>query len=260
MKKIIIISSVISLVLVATVSVFAWQNSCNIASIKLNGQLTTSSDGYVYDNGSDTSSQGVSSDSIIKQIEKIKKRKSIKALLVDVNSNGGSVVAASEIYEALSSLKIPKEALVRENAFSAAYIAISGVDKIFVSKNSQVGAIGVTASYLQKYDKNRKEGIVFQELTSGKFKDLTNPNKVLTKEEKSFLQEIINSMHENVVQTVAEGRKQDVKTIRALADGSFFLGEAAIEKKLADYVGNLESAKSYLEKVINKKPNLCEIN
>ncbi len=255
MKKLIIISAVISAAFLALFFVLIRNERCNTAVINLRGRVSTSDDGSTYDD--EESYYAVSSARIAGEIDKLKDRSNIRALILDVDSEGGSVVAAEEIFNALERLTIPTVALVRDGAFSAAYTAMSAADKIFLQRSSQVGAIGVTASYLANYEKNAKEGISFQSLTSAKFKDLLDPNKPLTEEEKKLLQGIINDMHENVVTTIAQGRGMSVDEARSLADGSIYVGEKAIEKKLADSIGGMKEAKEYLQTVAGTEVKLC---
>jgi protease-4 len=256
MKKLIIISIAVSVAFLGIFFVLVRSEQCNVATVFLNGDLTTDTEGWFEEDGADV--YNVSSKRLVKEIDNAAERKHIKALIVDVNSNGGSVVAAEEIFNAIAALRIPTAALVRDSAFSAAYTAMSGVDKIFLSRSSQVGAIGVTGSYLQKYEKNLKEGIVFQELTSAKFKDLLNPNKQLTGEEKGLIQGIIDDLHGNVVAMIAQGRGMSVADIEAFADGSIYVGEKAIDKNLVDSIGGIHEVEEYLKTVAGKNIKLCK--
>ncbi|MEK7554839.1 MAG: S49 family peptidase [Patescibacteria group bacterium] len=256
MRKLIIITSAASLGFLLLFFFIARAEQCNTRTVFLNGQLTTDADGWLDEEGEQV--YNVSSRRLAQAINDIAEEKKIKAFILDVDSNGGSVVAAEEIFDAIAKLEIPTAAVVGDGSFSAAYTAMSGADKIFLKRSSQVGAIGVTGSYLQKYEKNLKEGIIFQELTSAKFKDLLNPNKQLTTEEKRLIQGIIDDLHANVVATIAEGRHMTVGEVGALADGSIYVGEKAIAKKLADNIGGIAEAKEYLKGEIGKEIKICE--
>lgn len=257
MRKLIIISSAASVLLLGVLITLILNERCNVATVYLNGRLTTDTEGYVSDDEGEQV-YVVSSQRLVKEIESAADKSNMQGLILDVNSEGGSVVAAEEIFNALRKLEIPIVALVRDVAFSAAYTAASAAKKIFLQKSSQVGAIGVTASYLANYEKNVKEGFSFQQLTSAKFKDLLNPNKPLTDDEKELLQGIISDMHENVVSAIAQGRGLDIGEVRSLADGSIYVGENAIENKLADQIGGTDEAREYLKSVIGKRAKLCE--
>jgi len=256
MRKLVIITSLISAVLLVGFFFIAKGAQCNTKTVLLDGQLTTDADGWIDEEG--TQVYNVSSKRLAQAINDIRDEKKITSFILDVNSNGGSVVAAEEIFDAIAELKMPTVAVVRDSGFSAAYTAMSGVDKIFLNRSSQVGAIGVTGSYLQKYEKNLKEGIIFQQLTSAKFKDLLNPNKQLTTEEKKLIQGIIDDLHQNVVETIAQGRKMSIDEVKALADGSIYVGEKAIAKKLADSIGGMTEAKEFLTSVTGKEIKICK--
>src|SRR3989344_8246200 len=96
---------------------------------------------------------------------------SIKALLVDVESYGGGPVAGDEIAIAISHFGKPSVAVVHEVAASSGYLAAAGADVIFASEDSTVGSIGATISYVDNVLKNKEDGLTFNQLSSGAFKD-----------------------------------------------------------------------------------------
>ena len=258
MIRLLSIAIAISLIFSGVFIFLVSKERCNVAVVKINGNLTTDTEGYITEG--DNTVFAVSSDRLVKEINTAKNKSYIKALILDIDSNGGSVVAAEEIVQALNNVNIPTVALVRNTAFSAAYTITSAAQKIFIGKSSQVGSIGVTASYLAQYEKNLKEGLIFEEITSAKYKDILNPNKPLSLEEKALIESIVDQMHSNVVEIIARGRKVDSSIIEAIADGSIFVGEQAIEKGLADRIGYLEEVRDYLGENIGKKIKVCGID
>ncbi len=136
---------------------------------------------------------------------------------------------------------------------SAAYWAVSSADKIFASRNSDIGSIGVTASYLENINKDTR----YIELASGKFKDSGSPDKSLTQEERSLLLRDITITHENFIQDVATNRKLSLESVKAIADGSSVLGERAKALGLIDEIGSWTTAEKYLEQTIGEKPEIC---
>ena len=100
-------------------------------------------------------------------------------------------MAAEEVVNALKNATKPTIALIREGGVSAAYYAASGADIIFASENSDVGSIGITMSYMDNTKKNQAEGLTYNQLSIGKYKDSGDPDKPLTAEEKElFMRDI----------------------------------------------------------------------
>ena len=222
-----------------------WQD-CDIAVIKLQGNLYTyipvadkDADGYpLYDE--------ISSEDIVYEIEQAETDDDIKAIILEIDSTGGAPVAAEEVANALQRATKLTVALIRESGASAAYYAASGADIIFASENSDVGSIGVTTSYVSNSDKNQKEGLMYNQLIAGKFKDMGNPDKILTSEEKRLIMRDIKIVHENFIKTVAENRDLEIDKVRKLADGSSMLGQMALENGLIDKIGGLDEVMEYL--------------
>ncbi len=213
-------------------------SNCNVAVIKLHGDLYVDA---VPEDGE------VSSTDIVAAIEQADKDSNIKAIVLDINSFGGFVVPAEEVANALKRADKPTVALIRESGLSGAYLAATGANVIFASKYSDVGSIGITMSYLDNARKNEKEGLTYNSLSSGKFKDTSDPDKPLTYEEKQLLMRDIKIVHENFVKAVAENRGMDIEQVRQLADGSSMMGEMALENGLIDHIGGLYEARGYLE-------------
>ncbi|MSU45003.1 hypothetical protein EXS45_02375, partial [Candidatus Nomurabacteria bacterium] len=159
------------------------KENCTITGINLHGQLLT----YIpihAENDSLFNYDVVSSENIIGAIKAANDNSDIKGIVIEVDSPGGSPVAGEEIADALKNSEKPTVGLIRETGASAAYWAISSAGKIFGSKNSNVGSIGVTSSYLNNVVKNKKDGYTYEQLSAGKFKDSGNADKPLTTEEK----------------------------------------------------------------------------
>ena len=227
---------------------------CNVRGIELRGELVT----YKLEGGTDQApADQTSSDDIMGMIEKAESDSDIKAILLEIDSFGGSPVAAEEIAKALKMTTKPTVAQIRERGISAAYWAATGTNIIFASSNSDVGSIGVTMSYLQNIEKNRKEGLEYIGLTSGNFKDTASPDKPITSEEKKLLQRDLDIIHDNFVKAVAQSRNIPVDDVKKLADGSTMLGEMALQSKLIDKIGGLFQVKEYLRDLLGEEPSIC---
>ena len=231
--------------------------SCNVQGIELRGDLVTYSlDSNSEEDGSQLYDE-TASDYILAMIEKAELDEEMKATILEIDSYGGSAVAAEEVANALKRAKKPTIVFVRSAATSAAYWAASGADIIFASSLSDVGSIGVTMSYLDNTQKNNKEGLTYNSLSTGKFKDYGSPDKPLTGEEKGLIMRDLEITHNIFIKAVSENRNLPIDKIKLLADGSSMPGEMALENGLIDRIGDYYDAQTYLNELIGEKANIC---
>lgn len=162
-------------------------SECNVVGIEIHGNLVT------YISPEDVDSEGLqlydetSSEDIISALMNAEADPEVKAILLEIDSYGGSPVASYEINKALhKEISKPVVVMVRSAATSGAYLVAVAADKIFASPYSDIGSIGITMSYLDYTDQNRKEGLRYNSLSVGKYKDYGDPDKPLTAEEKKF--------------------------------------------------------------------------
>jgi signal peptide peptidase SppA len=232
------------------------ESNCSVLGINLHGYLAT----YITSDGikaSNYSSDVVASEDIVAKIEDANKNEKIKAIIIEVDSSGGSPVAGEEIATAVKDSQKPVVAFIRDIGASSAYWAISSADKIFASKNSDVGSIGVTLSFLNNANKNIKDGYVYEELSSGKYKNSGSPDKPLTEEERALFMRDINVMYNNFIKTISENRKIPLDKVKSFSDGSTVLGEQAKSLGMIDEIGGLKEVQKYLEEKIGEKPEVC---
>ncbi len=227
-------------------------DGCNVAAIDLYGDITT----YIPKGTKDSLLENndiVSSESVVSHIRQADKDDNVKAILLQIDSYGGSPVAGEEIANALLATNKPTVALIRETGSSAAYWAGSGADHIIASQNSDVGSIGVTMSYMQELNKDKK----YIDLSIGKFKDSGTGHRALTEEERALFMRDLNIVYDNFVTAVAKNRELPRVEVMSIADGSSVLGKKAKELGLIDEVGGIAEAEAYLEKAIGEKPEVC---
>jgi len=230
---------------------------CNVQGIELRGDLVTYiSDSSIAEDGSQLYDE-TASDYILSMIEEAELDEEIKAIILEIDSYGGSAVAAEEVAKALKRSKKPTIVFVRSAATSAAYWAASGADIIFASALSDIGSIGVTMSYLDNTQKNNKEGLTFNSLSIGKFKDYGNPDKPLTEEEKKLIMRDLEITHNIFIKAVSENRNLPIEKVKLLADGSSMPGEMALENGLIDRIGDYYDAQIYLNESIGEKAEIC---
>ena len=181
---------------------------------------------------------------ILREITRYKERDDVRAIVLRIDSPGGAVVPAQEIYEELRKLRNEKMILasVGNVAASGGYYVACAANEIIANPGSLTGSIGVISEYpnLEKLmDKIGWESLVVK---SGQFKDVGNPMREMTKEEKHLMQSLVDNVHKQFVQAVAEGRNMNVKAVEHLADGRVYTGEQAKAHGLIDRLGNFQDA------------------
>lgn len=229
----------------------------NIALVKINGGIGNYKLNPADDPDGKQDPDSVSSEVVATYLEEIEADDQIKGIIVEIDSFGGVPSAAEEIMNPLKKSSKPVVAVIRDRGLSAAYLVATGADRIYASKFSNVGGIGVTMSYLDYSQKNRNEGLVYQQISSGKFKDTGDPDKSLSAEEKELLMRDTKKMHQIFIDDVAQNRSMDIKAVEKLADGSSMLGEDAKAAGLIDEIGDLSSAKDWLRAQLGIEPAVC---
>ncbi len=185
-----------------------------------------------------------SSEEITKFLKKAKENEEIKAIVIRINSPGGSPAAAEEIYREIIELKKSKPVVVSmaDNAASAAYYLATSASKIIALPSSEVGSIGAIAIFPQFGGLLKKLGVDVAVLKTGDFKDLSFPFRAKTDEEKKLVQTMLDDILEQFIERVAEGRNVDKEKVRELADGRLWTGRQAKELGLIDEFGGLNEA------------------
>ena len=186
-----------------------------------------------------TSSRG-----IVEQIEKLKEDNDVKAIILRINSPGGGVGPSQEIYREVLRAKEKKKiiASMESVAASGGYYVACASDVIVANPGTITGSIGVVMEFSNVEDLLKKIGLRSYVIKSGKHKDIGSPLRKMTSEEKAILQGVIDSVHNQFVRAVAEGRDMEERRVRQIADGRIFSGEQAKELGLVDRLGSLQDA------------------
>ncbi len=189
----------------------------------------------------------VTSGSVMRQIREAAEDKSVKALVLRIDSGGGSATAAEEIGRELLRFKQdtnkPIVATMGDMGASAAYwIAACASDKIYANSTTLTGSIGVYMPYMNTEELFKKIGISTGRIKSGTFKDIMSTDRPMTEEEKAILQRIVNEIYEEFISVVASGRKMDAGKLRSFADGRIYTGAQAKNIGLVDEIGNYYDA------------------
>lgn len=245
----IIVSGILGLALASTSSGIM---TGNVAVIPITGLITSFQDSSVY------GSSGMTSAEIINMINEATLDPEIKAIILEINSGGGYPVASDEITTAIEKSNKTTIAWIREVGASGAYMIASGTDKIYASRMSIVGSIGVRGSYLEFAGFLNDNNVTYRRLVAGDFKDMGSPYKELTAEEEFKLQNTLNEMHDIFIDIVATNRNMTKEQVEPLATGEVFTGYSALNKGLVDEIGGLPQIVHYLEQSHNLTVELRE--
>jgi len=167
------------------------------------------------------------------------------AVIVRINSGGGSPAAAQEIYRAIQQVRThnkPVVASMGDMAASAAYYIAAAADRVVANPSTLTGSIGAVMEVFVVEDLMERFGVEAETIVSGPFKDAGSPYRPLTAEERAYFQQLVNDVLDQFVTDVAEGRGMDVEAVRALADGRVFSGRQALALGLVDHLGGLDDA------------------
>jgi protease-4 len=187
----------------------------------------------------------VSSDEVVRQIKKYRKDRSIKAILLRVDSPGGGVVASQEMYEEVRKTREAGKPVVVSMgslAASGGYYVSCGASRLVANPGTLTGSIGVVSEFWQVHDALNKLGIDLHTIKSGSLKDAGLPTKKMTEQEQRYFQSLIDNVQRQFVAVVEEERKLPHDKVLALADGRAFTGEQALAEGLVDTLGTYEDA------------------
>ncbi|WP_353280985.1 S49 family peptidase [Wolbachia endosymbiont (group B) of Tholera decimalis] len=166
----------------------------------------------------------------------------IETILLDIDSPGGEVNGvfdlADFIYESRAKKRII--AIANDDAYSAAYAIASSAEKIFLTRTSGIGSIGVIASHIDQSGFDEKQGIKYTTIFAGSRKNDLNPHEPMTSESLESLQKEVGRLYEMFLQLIARNRGLSIEKIRSTEAGLYF-GEKAVEIGLADGMTILSS-------------------
>jgi len=170
----------------------------------------------------------------------------VKAIVLRIDSPGGGVVPSQEIYDEVKRIRAKNNKAVIASlgsvAASGGYYIAAATDRIVANPGTLTGSIGVimeTANVEGLLQKIGVEGVVIK---SGKYKDVGSPLRKMTEEERALLQNVMDDVHAQFIEAVAEGRAIEFTDAQALADGRIFTGRQAKDVQLVDEIGDLEDA------------------
>ncbi len=181
---------------------------------------------------------------IIENLAKFRKDASVKAVVLRIESPGGGVSPSQELYEEVRRTVGVKPVVVSMGSVAASggYYIASAAQKIYANPGTITGSIGVILQFTNFEELLKKIGFRMEIVKSGVYKDVGNPSREMTPEERDYLQKMIDNVHQQFIRDVARGRRMQVEKVREVADGRIFTGEQAKELGLVDELGNLKDA------------------
>jgi protease IV len=184
--------------------------------------------------------------STVDQLKKYADDDSVKAIILHVNSPGGGVAASEEIYREVKRIRDEKKkrivAAIESVGASGAYYVSSATNKIYADEGSIVGSIGVISEWVNYGDLLHWAKLKAIVMKAGEFKDTGNPTREMSPGEQQYLQSLIDNMHSQFIQAVAEGRKMKYQDVKVIADGKVWTGQQAASMKLIDQVADFQAA------------------
>ena len=184
----------------------------------------------------------MNADRVVEELHDYAEDSSVKAIVLRVDSPGGGVVPSQEIYNAVKyAKKEGKKVVVSMGSVAASggYYVAAAADRIVANPGTLTGSIGVKMEFANVEKLLEKIGVKGMVVKSGAYKDIGSPYREMTPQEKKLLQDVIDDVHSQFIEAVAEGRQLPEPDVRAIADGRIFTGRQALGLKLVDQLGDL---------------------
>ncbi len=184
----------------------------------------------------------IGGDSMVKTINKAAANERVKAIVLRVNSPGGSALASDLIWRALEKVDKPIVVSMADVAASGGYYISMGADHIFAEPGTVTGSIGVVGGKLAFDGLFKKLGITTSVISRGKNSGALSMTSPFTDTERVAMQKMMNEIYEIFTRKAAQGRGMDINKLKALAGGRIYTGRMAVENGLIDELGTLEDA------------------
>jgi protease-4 len=193
-------------------------------------------------------------DDLVRELRQHRDNPSVRAVVIRINSPGGVVAPTQEVYDALLRVREagkPVVASLGAVAASGGYYAAVAADQIYANPGTLTGSIGVIMQLANVDTLLKKVGVDFVVVKAGQFKDIGNPARPMTPEERRVVQSLLEDVHGQFIEAVARGRKLDRSAVVQFADGRVFSGTQALDLRMIDALGGLEDAVNAAAKLAN---------
>lgn len=223
----------------------------NVALIQISGEISTEGTGSLF-------SHSPSSMDVVNQLKKAEENEDIKAIILAINSPGGSPVGGEEIVSQVKSSNKLVVSYIRDVGASAGYWVASASDKIYASPLSIVGSVGVRSDFLEISGLLKRYNVTYVPLHAGEYKDSGNLFREATDDEIARLREKTSIMHEYFVDDVASNRKLEQWQIEEIKKADFYVGLQAKNLSLIDDFGGQQEAVEYIKSALSIEPKVVE--
>ncbi len=236
-------------------------NANKVAVMEIEGTIASSYESNFF-------SREANAPNLLKSLQSAEIDNDIKGIIIKINSPGGTVAMSQNIYDQILKIRLQKPviALMDDVAASGGYYIASAADRIIAQAGTLTGSIGVIFSFLDYHnlltDKLAVSPVVIK---SGKYKDIGSGTRAITPEERKLMQDIINDSYAQFIEAIKIGRiqrndnysanKSDLseKNLEENADGRIFTGKMAKELGFVDEIGDINTAKIMMEKMVHEK-------
>lgn len=198
---------------------------------------------------------------VLEALKTVEERK-FPALLLRIDSPGGTVADSQEIYNALMRLREKTKIVASFGNISASggvYVGM-GAERIVANPGTITGSIGVILRGNNLERLLDRIGVSFKTIKSGPYKDILAFDRALSEPEKNILQALIDTSYNQFVETVARGRQLTTDTVRSFADGRIFTGQQALELGVVDRLGSEEDARRWAAELAGLDPEKTQCN
>ena len=224
-----------------------------VASVPSSSTTTTSSgfgdavaivrvEGTIMDSDSTEFSSDATSGVVIADLEAAASDDQVKAIVLRVNSPGGTVTGSAQIYETIKEIDKPVIVSMAGTAASGGYYISAPADYIFARPDTTTGSLGVVLTLFNTVELGEKVGVKVESITSGPNKAIGSPWEELTDEQRVILEEYIDESYQEFVRIIADGRGMSIEEVYEIADGRIYSGRQALELNLIDELGDFDDA------------------
>jgi len=216
----------------------------NVAVIPITGAISLGENGDLLEDA------GTPADDIIDWIEEADEDPDTKAIILEIDSPGGSPVATDEIARAVKEANKTVVAVIREQGASGAFWIATAADYVIANRMSMTGSIGVVGSHLEFAGLLDDYNVTYRRLVAGKYKDAGSRWKEMTLEEQELYQKLLDQVHTEFIHEVAANRRLPVESVRKIAHGFVLTGAEAKELGLVDALGSRDDAVKHIEQTL----------
>jgi protease IV len=223
-----------------------------VAIVYISGEITNGDEGF-YESGCKT---------IMKSLRKVRYNEDVKAVVIRVNSPGGSAFGSEQLWREIDLISKVKPVVVSmgDMAASGGYYVATPARAIFASPVTLTGSIGVFALFPNMKELfNEKLGLEYHSIKTGIHSNIGLPDKEFTEEQRALIQKNVNRVYRLFTQRVEDGRGIDSSYAESLAQGRVWVGSDALSNKLVDQMGYLEEAVQYAANEAKLKENEYKI-